>query len=160
MCKLARFLYAVVPAARFRARLIRKHFAACPRCSKTWGAEPPWAGLLRPPDWIPREASLWPAVERLLTERVAAAAAPPRPPLQRRLAEAAAAAGGVAAVAILALLLGGHRPTTAVGSSAVSGPPRVEVLSAEVEGLPARASIYQTKRASFIWFSRTPRKEG
>jgi hypothetical protein len=160
MCKLVRVLYALVRLDRLRACLIRKHFAVCPRGGRAGAEDAGWAGLVRPPDWVSREASLWPEVERLMDERARTAPGPAPAPLRRPLAELAAAAGGILAIAVLALLLGKRHPTEAVDASAVAGAPRVEVLSAEVEGRPARLSVYQTKRASFIWFFPTPRKEG
>jgi len=158
MCKLVRVLYVLLPLDRFRAYLIRKHFAECSRCGLAAAEAPGWAALLKPPDWISHEAGFWPEVERLMAERPSGDSAPRQAPLRRPLAGLAAAVGGVLAVAALVLLLGKRPPAAVV--AAVGSAPRVEVLSAEVEGRPARASIYQTKRASFIWFSRTPRKEG
>jgi hypothetical protein len=161
MCKIVRLLYALVPFKRFRAYLIRSHLAACRDCLPDVRETEGWAELLRPPDWISREAGYWPELERRMQGEprnnfVLKAATPFRP-----LAGLAVAAGGVLAVVILAVLFG-RRPIPDTDSSMTGrlGPPRVEVLSAEVQGRPGRSSVYQTKSASFIWFYLGPRKEG
>lgn len=148
MSKLIRLLYDLVPAARFRDYLIRTHFAAGREGLPGAGGEEDWAALVRPPDWISREAGYWPAIqERMRGEsRRGSGLAAPRP--NGRLA---VAAGGLLAAAVLALLFAirwvpGTAPTGMPDAS------RVEVLSAEVDGRPARSSIYQMKSASFIWF--------
>lgn len=155
MCKLIGILYAIIRWDRFRDFLIRKHLDACPRCGQAGAEASGWAGRVRPPDWVSREASLWPEVERMMAGRAADA---PRPvPHERPWPKLAVATGGVLAVAALALLLGRRLPEPDIAVPFLVQAPRIEILSAEIEGLPARASLYQTERASFIWFSRTPR---
>jgi hypothetical protein len=161
MCKLVRVLYALFRLKRFRAYLVRTHFETCPLCGRADAEEAGWAGLVRPPDWISREASLWPEVERRLRESDRGRTVPGPAAAMRPSLKLAVAAGGVLAVAVLAVLLGKHPPSgTGAGVAAALQAPRVEVLSAEVEGRPARSSVYQTKAGSFIWFSPMPRKEG
>ncbi len=168
MCRFITILYRLVALKAFRAFLVRRHMEACPRCS----AEPSegmaaggWADAVRPPDWIRAEACLWPEIERRLREAAAAgpakASTVPSVPVPRRpavrLVPAAAALAAVAVLGVLAWRVG-HRLPGAGPAAAVS--PRVEVLSAEVEGRKARPSIFQTKNASYIWFSRTPDEGG
>jgi hypothetical protein len=92
----------------------------------------------------------------MMAERAAAAPAPPRVLPRGPLAELAVAAGGVLAVAALALLLGRRAPDLSLTAAAARAP-RIEVLSAEIEGRPARATLYQTERASFVWLSERSR---
>jgi hypothetical protein len=157
MCKFVRVLYAVVRLDRFRDYLIRKHMAVCPRCRQDEAVVLEGVRSFRPPEWISREASLWPEVERMMAGR--GVPEPARPPVPRRrpFAELAVASGGVLAVTVLTLLLGRHPPGTDDITAIVARAPRIEILSAEIEGRPARATLYQTERASFIWFSETPR---
>ena len=157
MCELIRLLYAVIRLDRFRDFLIRKHLAVCPRCVQAWAEGAGLPGLVRPPDWISREASLWPEIERMMAERAATAPAPPLVLPRRPRASLAVAAGGVLAVAALAMLLGRRVPDAYRIPAAVAQAPRVEVLSAEIDGRTARATLYQTERASFIWFSERSR---
>lgn len=157
MCKLIGLLYAAVRWDRFRDFLIRKHMGACPRCGQAAVEGAGWAGLVRPPDWTSREASLWPEVERLMAGQAVAAPAPPAVPLRRPWPRLAVATGGILAVAALALLLDRSLPDRDAAAGLVVQAPRIEILSAEIEGRPARPTLYQTERASFIWFSRTPR---
>jgi hypothetical protein len=157
MCKLIRVLYAVVRSDRFRDYLIRKHMAVCPRCRQDEAAVLEGGLSLRPPEWIFREASLWPEVERMMAGRGAPGPARPQVPRRRPFAELAVASGGVLAVAVLTLLLGRRPPVTDDIAAVVARAPRIEILSAAIEGRPARATLYQTERASFIWFSETSR---
>lgn len=157
MCKLIGILYAIIRWDRFRDLLIRRHLGDCPRCGQAGVAASGWAGRVRPPDWVSREASLWPEVERLMAGRAAAETAPPPVLRQRPWLKLAVATGGTVAVAVLALLLGRRLPEPDIAAPLLVQAPRIEILSAEIEGLPARASLFQTERASFIWFSRTPR---
>jgi len=161
MCELVRVLYTLVRLKRFRAILIRMHLERCPRCGLAAPDLEGWGSLIRPPDWISREPSFWPAIQRRMRETVWGGSAPGPVEAERPFARLAAAAGGILAVAVLAVLLwlrppGGHVSPSAPALEA----PRIEVLSAEVQGRPTRASVYQTKTASFIWFYPTPRKEG
>jgi hypothetical protein len=160
MCRLIRLLYALVPITRFRALLVRSHLAACQACSPDSGERGRWDALVRPPGWISQEAGYWPDIRARMQAgpgearpRPAAAGVRPRSGL-------AVAAGGVLALAVLAVLVGrrpspGRPPATA----GLPGAPRIEILSAEVRGLPARTSVYQMKSASFIWFYPSDRKE-
>lgn len=157
MCELVKLLYAAIRLDRFRDFLIRKHLAVCPRCVQAWAEGAGLPGLVRPPDWISREASLWPRIEHMMAERAATAPAPPRVLPRRPFAELAVAAGGVLAVAALALLLGRGAPDGYLTTAAAVRAPRIEVLSAEIEGRPARATLYQTERASFVWLSERSR---
>jgi hypothetical protein len=93
----------------------------------------------------------------MMAERAATAPAPPRVLPWRPFAELAVAAGGVLAVAALALLLGRGAPDGYLTTAAAVRAPRIEVLSAEIEGRPARATLYQTERASFVWLSERSR---
>jgi hypothetical protein len=153
MDKLIRLLYLLVPIGRFRDRLIRTHFAAGRDGLPEAGGEEDWAAPVRPPDWISREAGYWPAIqERMRSEsRMGSGLRAARP--AGRPAGLAVAAGGLLAAAILAALFV-IRPVldTAWSPAGMPDTSRVEVLSAEVAGRPARSSIYQMKSASFIWF--------
>jgi len=161
MCELIRILYALVRLKRFRAHLVRTHFESCPRCGLAGRDADVWAGLVRPPDWISREASLWPEVERRMRQPVRSEFSTRTAPSVLPMARLAVAAGGILAAVVLAVLLWTpvRRGPFSAADAAVQAP-RVEVLSAEVEGRPARTSVYQTKGASFIWFYPAPRKEG
>jgi hypothetical protein len=157
MCELAKFLFALVPWKRLRAFLIRKHLGTCPACAAVPPAEEECAALVRPPDWVREEASLWPEIRKRLQE---GGAAPVRTRTSRRLHVPArrlvpAAAAGLAALALLTVLV---RQTGRQAAGA--GPFRVEVISAAVQGKEARPSIFQTKNASYIWFSQASDEGG
>lgn len=161
MCKLVRILYALVPLKRLRAYLIRSHLEVCRNCRPDIGETEGWAGLVQPPAWISREPGHWPQIERRMREQARVESARRSAPVRRPSAELAVAAGGVLAIAVLAVLLGKHPPRgTGTRDAAALRAPRVEILAAEIGGRPARSSVYQTKGASFIWFSPMPRKEG
>ena len=160
MCRTARFLYALIPLKRFRAHLIRSHFATCRACGPEAGRTQDWAALVRSPDWIIREAGYWPEIERRMRMTPTDGIAPQAVAPVRPLARFAAAAGGVLALVVLAVLFvrgpaAGPDPSAAGRLEA----PRVEVLSAEIEGRLARSSVYQMESASFIWFYPDLRKE-
>jgi len=157
MCELAKFLYALVPWKKFRAFLIRKHLGTCPACAAVPPTEEDCAALVRPPEWVREEASLWPEIRKRLRE---GGAAPVRTGTGRRLLVPArrlipAAAIGLSALALLIVLVrqAGHQVPGA-------GPSRVDVISAEIQGKEARPSIFQTKNASYIWFSQASDEGG
>jgi hypothetical protein len=140
---------------------------ACPRCSISPAAGPETEGLaeaVRPPDWIRAEGSLWPGIRKRMLESPAAGRVegrvPPAAPARRRsAARLVPAAAGLTAVAVLVVLAwraGRRVPVVTAGAEA----PRVEVLSAEAGGRKARATIFQTPNASFIWFSQKPDEGG
>lgn len=160
MCRTARFLYALIPVRRFRAYLIRSHFATCRSCGPEAGRTEDWAALVRSPDWIIREAGYWPEIERRMRATPTGGTAPQALAPVRPLAGFAAAAGGVLALAVLAVLfVGPPAPGPDPAAAGRLGAPRVEVLSAEIEGRLARSSVYQMESASFIWFYPGLRKE-
>ncbi len=164
MCKLVSLLYGLVRWKKFRAFLIRRHMEACPRCSAAPLAGPAsggWADAVRPPDWVREEGSLWPGIRKRMRENAvagpAAARTGPAAPARRRFhGRLLPAAAGLAAVAVFGVLVWRGNRRVPGGTAAGAGSPRVEILSAEVEGLKARPSVFQTKDASYIWFSRTP----
>jgi hypothetical protein len=169
MCRLIRFLYALVRWKKFRAFLIRKHMESCPLCSDAPPVGPGdrvWTNVIRPPDWIRAEGSMWPEIQKRMREGSAAASAraPSLPPViasrHHFLGSLIPAAAGLAAVAVLGVLAwrAAHRVPGA--AEAGIGRQRVEVLSAEVEGRKARPFIFQTKDTSYIWFSQTPDEGG
>jgi hypothetical protein len=169
MCRLISLLYGLVRWKTFRAFLVRRHMEACPRCAAAPPSGPApggWVDLVHPPDWVRYELSLWPEIERRMRESAAAGPAGARPlpvtPGRRgfpgRLVPVAAGLAVVALLGVLAWRAGHKYPggTEGATAGATAGSPRVEVLSAEVEGRKARPSVFQTKDASYIWFSRTP----
>lgn len=161
MCALARMLYALVRWKRFRASLIRVHFAGCPRCGMgTPGAER-WAGLVRPPEWVAREGSLWPEIERRMHRSVRPAPRRAPAPEPLLIIKLSAAAGGALALALLAVLVSKPAPRAPLAPSlAKLGQPRVEVLSVEIDDREGRSSVYQTDSASFVWLYPGPANGG
>lgn len=160
MCRFVRLLYGLVRWKRFRAFLVRKHMEACLVCSAMPPRGDDWAACVHPPAWVREEGSMWPDIQRRMRENVAEASARdkavPAAPARRRFpTRLVPAAAGLAAAAVLGIIVwrAGHR--TPGGAAPGAGSPRVEVLSAEVEGKEARTSIFQTENASYIWFSRT-----
>src|SRR5512135_3592030 len=74
MCRLIRILYRLVAWKAFRAFLVRRHMEACPRCSAEPSEGTPaggWAEVVRTPDWVRAEGSLWPEIERRMKEAAA-----------------------------------------------------------------------------------------
>jgi hypothetical protein len=167
MCKFVRFLFGMVRWKKFRAFLVRRHMGSCPLCSDAPPGEPGdgWADLIRPPDWIREEDSLWPEIQKRMRAGAAAGLAGGRllralPTARRPFAGwpvmiaaglAAAAAFGVLSWRVI------HRGSSA---GAGVGSERVEVLSAEVGGRKARSFIFQTKETTYIWYSQMPEEGG
>jgi hypothetical protein len=163
MCRLIRLLYRLLPWARFRDILIRRHLTVCPKCGPAAAVEKDWAGAFHPPDWVRQTGTLWTGIRNRMDAPAPSAESARR--LERRNRPPvrwAVAGAGMIGVAILALVLWLNRgsfvalaPETAVREGS-----RVTVLSAEVLGREAKSTVFQTKSASFIWFYGTPADGG
>ena len=160
MCTLFRILSRVAFIPKWKDALLRTHFERCPRCGAKYGLERiPLDAYLRP-GWIQRTPRLWPVIRRAIASggTTGRAAFRRRPSLRPGARWRAAAAGAVA------LLLAGigiarlafHRPPA--GPSAVSSPAgpapvfrRILVTSQTLHGKPAKAHLYQTSNATYVW---------
>jgi hypothetical protein len=160
MCRLAKFLYWVIPLNVWRAFLIEKHFALCPKCSAETGVvDRCVGGLFDRQGWIAEEASLWPSVRDRLASRKdrPAFARPPRPRTfasKNKAVWAAASAAFLLIAGLSVLLWVGRRGEPSAGlMSLAGGPHQIKVVSATFKGRKAQTFIYQTASSSFIWIS-------
>jgi hypothetical protein len=135
------------------AARIRKHMDGCAECRQFWRDETKLAELMH------RSAELSLRHYRGTTPAVPAGLADTNRAWFRRYAW-----GAAAAAAFLILGLGGYfllrsHGGGASGSTAASNggwietPPRIQVISVELQGKPAKPFIYQTPKASFIWIA-------
>ena len=122
------------------------------------------AELFRPP-WLQDEPSLWPRVQKKMD---APAAKGRKAPRERRIRSfsfsasawkwAAAAVGigsitlGLALVGLRSRILRPGAQSTPVLLSAGLGP-RIEILSSVLAGSPAKAFLFQTEGASYVWLA-------
>ncbi len=113
------------------------------------------------PAWIMDSPSLWPAIQRAMAEPDGERRAPvsgvfgPAQRVWRWAAAAIAIAAASVGLAVFGLRSRIDRPnpaTPSVLTTAAAGP-RVEILSSVLEGSPAKAYVFQTKEASFVWLA-------
>jgi hypothetical protein len=163
MCKIYKILYAVLPIKKWKDALIRRHFERCSSCVEEVERISKAAGALFRPDWIQDTANLWPQIRHKIafsekrTERVLPEIGRGRFRL-RKWGWAGASAAFLILGAIGFFILRHHdRSIPAPGLAPAQVPaaliPRVQVISAEIGGKPAKPYIYQTPAASFIWLA-------
>jgi hypothetical protein len=166
MCKICRLLYRAVPIRWFRSQLVSRHFASCRSCREEFAVEESLTELAHLSEWVTSEPSLWPEIkEKLAASRPSIGLSWKQtvfPPF--RIWRWAAAGAGLALLLLTIFLLlpskqRESRPTPPAQPSS-SRLSRIAVKHAEVRGKKARYLIYQTEKASFIWFDESKKTGG
>jgi len=163
MCKTYKILYAVLPIKKWKAALIRRHFERCPSCAEEVERINKAAGAFFRPDWIQDTTNLWPQIcYKIASSEKRAVRIPSEIGRGRFRLRKWGWAGASAAFLILGaigfFILRHHdrsipAPELAPPQVPVALIPRVQVISAEIGGKPAKPYIYQTPAASFIWLA-------
>jgi hypothetical protein len=167
MCKIYKFLYAAIPIRKWKSALIRRHFERCPRCAEEIIFKDHAVRVFFKPDWIRETPNLWPQIRlRIISREDQPQSFLPRISSSHfrargwRWAATAAAFLVVGTIGFFFLrqnddtLPGSESPLPIEPAAVVS---RVQLISAELGGMRAKAYIYQTPTASFIWIA--PSKE-
>lgn len=167
MCKIYKILYAAIPVKKWKSALIRRHFERCPRCAEEIIFKDHVVRAFFKPDWIQETPNFWPQIRtRIIShENQPETFRPGISPWQLRarrwsLAAAAAAFLIIGAIGFFLLRQPDHKisgPESSLPKDLIAAVPRVQVISAELGGKRAKAYIYQTPTASFIWIA--PSKE-
>jgi len=167
MCKIYKILYAAIPLRKWKSALIRRHFERCPRCAEEIFIKEHDVRAIFKPDWIREASDLWPHVRpKIISHEVQFQRfRPGLSPSRLRLPKGALAAA-ISAFFILGtigfflLMPHGHKlpgPESSLSKTPAVAVPRVQVISVELKGKRAKAYIYQTPTATFIWIA--PSKE-
>jgi hypothetical protein len=167
MCKIYKFLYAAIPIRKWESALIRRHFERCPRCAEEIIFKDHAASAIFEPDWIRETPNLWPQIR---TKIISFESRPEtfRPEISPRQLRARGWRWAATAAAFLIVGTTGffilrqysHKTPGSESSlpkDLIAAAPRVQVISADLGGKRAKAYIYQTPTASFIWIA--PSKE-
>ena len=167
MCKIYKFLYAAIPIRKWKSALIRRHFERCPYCAEEIIIKDHVVRAFFKPDWIRETPNLWPQIRPKIISRenrpkTFRPGISPWQLLARRwsLAAAAAAFLFLGAIGFFILRRNDHKisgPESSLPKDLIAAVSRVQVISAELRGMRAKAYIYQTRTASFIWIA--PSKE-
>lgn len=167
MCKIYKILYAAIPIKKWKDFLIRRHFERCPDCAAAIDLKSDDVRGFFKPDWLQETSSVWPPLRgRILSgEGEPGNIRPTILPVRFRLPRWAFAAVIAAffVLGTLGLLLLRTRgpkvlgPESSLPIKPAVGAPRVQVISVELQGKPAKTYIYQTPTATFIWIA--PSKE-
>lgn len=167
MCKIYKFLYAAIPIRKWKSALIRRHFERCPRCAEEIIFKDHAASAIFEPDWIRETPNLWPQIRpKIISHEVQFQRFRPGITASQlrargwRWAVTAAAFLIVGAIGFFILRQNDGKisgPDSSLPKDLIAAAPRVQVISADLGGKRAKAYIYQTPTASFIWIA--PSKE-
>lgn len=167
MCKIYKILYMVIPIKKWKSAIIRRHFERCPTCAEEIDLQGKTGNAFFKPDWIHETPNLWPQIRpKIISDESRPDTFRPGISLgqlrARRWSLAAAAAAFLFLGAIGFFLLRPHDrkilgPESLLPKEPAAVIPRIQVISAELGGMRAKAYIYQTPMASFIWIA--PSKE-
>jgi hypothetical protein len=163
MCKIYKILYAAIPLKKWKSALIRRHFERCPRCAEEFNYKDHVVRAFFKPEWIQGASSVWPQVRAQIIlrknepEALRPAISPPRLRLPiRALAAAISAFFILGTIGFFLLRPHGRKlsgPESSLSTKPAAAVPRVQVISVELGGKRAKAYIYQTPTASFIWIA-------
>jgi len=167
MCKKYKILYAAIPIRKWKSAIIRRHFERCQRCAEEFNYKDHVVRAFFKPEWIQGASSVWPQVRAQIivreneSETLHPAIFRPRFRLPIRALAGAASAFFILGTIGFFLLRPHSRKLSGPESSLSTKPavviPRVQVISVELGGKRARAYVYQTPMATFIWIA--PSKE-
>jgi hypothetical protein len=167
MCKIYKILYAAIPVRKWKSALIRRHFDRCPRCAEEIFIKEHAVHAIFKPDWIQGASDQWPQIRpRIFShevqfQRFRPAISPSRVQARRwSLAAATAAFLILGTIGFFILQQYSHKtpgPESNSSREPAAFVSRVRVISTELGGKRAKAYIYQTPTATFIWI--TPAKE-
>jgi hypothetical protein len=167
MCKIYKILYAAIPVRKWKSALIRRHFERCPRCAEEIDIKEHPVHAIFKPGWIQEASSVWPRVRGQINlrenepETLRPAISPPRHRLPiRALAAAISAFFILGTIGFFLLRPHGRKlsgPESSLPETPAADIPRVQVISVELGGKRAKAYVYQTPTATFIWIA--PSKE-
>lgn len=143
MCRLFRWLFAVLPLPALRARLIARHLESCPACASRLAEDEALRRLLPPPAWLAEAPDLWPGIAAGI--RRLEAGSPRRPAAFPRLRWAVV--GTLAAMLLLPLLYMLRRPAPRVVHTR---PASFALLSATIDGQPATPYVFQAPDSDLV----------
>jgi len=163
MCKVYKILYAILPLKKWRSVLIRGHFERCPSCSAEMDGLNKGAGVFFRPGWIQETRNLWPRVRRGIFsfENRPEEFCPDIHAARFRVKKwrLAAAFSALFVLGVIGFFFLGHHERNVLAPELVplqapaAMAPRIQVISVELKGKRAKAYIYQTPTASFIWIA-------
>lgn len=151
MCRLYRWLYAVVPITFLRAWLIRGHLGVCPHCCLRLADTELLESRLPLPRWTTAVPDLWPAIAAAMARaRMEAVAGQSRPP--RILSWRWATVPVMVAMLVLPLWRMLHRdPASAVvEKTAAKRTAPFTLLSASIDGKPATPYVVQEPGSDLV----------
>ncbi len=157
MCLFFKFLFWLFPFRGFRALVLRIHIDRCSRCQKEYEIEDLTKDILTVPDWIEKEPSLWPQVNRKMVTLGDEKTKKRKKPYSKTTWYWAAATLFIAA-AVLLIVWNYQSEINRIPFEEVAVTqefPQVTIKHAEVNGKKATSYVYQTQKISFIWFSET-----
>jgi len=161
MCKLTVFLIKLCPVRPLRERWLDRHFSLCPHCGELWEPESSLSEYYRQcRKWAESRENLWPAVRRTIADQTTAAAPVTPKEIPRktpgRIWRLAAAGAALILAAVLTISInrnpieGGLKEDRE--DAAAHESPRIQVIYGSVKGEKAEPYVYQTQKASFVWF--------
>jgi len=163
MCKIYKILYAVIPIKKWKSALIRRHFERCPRCAEEIIFKDHVVRAFFKPDWIQEASDQWPQIRpRIISHEVQFQRFRPgitASQLRARRWKWVATAAAfliVGTTGFFILRQYSHKtpgPESSLPKELSVAVPRVQMISAELGGKRAKAYIYQTPTASFIWIA-------
>ncbi len=163
MCKIYKILYAAIPLRKWKCGLIRRHFERCPHCAEEFTFRDHVVRDFLKPEWIPEASSLWPQVRaEIISRQIEPETLCPtvsRPRFRRPMRALAAAISAFFILGTIGFfLLRQHgrqlpAPESPVSTKPSVSLPRVQVISVELGGKRAKAYVYQTPTATFIWIA-------
>jgi predicted anti-sigma-YlaC factor YlaD len=163
VCKIYKILYAAIPLKKWKSAIIQRHFERCPSCAGEIDLENDVVRTFFKPDWIQEPSVVWPQVHAQILsqenepEKIRSRIFPLRLRLPRwALAAAASVFFILGTIGYFLWTTHGHKivgPESSLPKKPTVAMPRVRVISVELEGKRAKAYIYQTPTATFIWIA-------
>lgn len=156
MCKIFRFMYIAIPHRDFRSYLIKRHFAGCIRCQRAWEPDSEREKPLAMPEWIHRESSLWPEIQKKIKQARRETVLSRNNEGSTRFLRWQLALTGVGLFILTALIFmflrdgaiqSGRKDFLSFKN------PQIKIVRAEIQGKKAKPFIYKTGELIFIWFA-------
>lgn len=156
-CKLAEFLYDLIPLAGMRSILLRLHMEGCPRCERTLVNRDQARALFVGPKILDSDGTVWRKIRARRVEEERAGERR-RGPRGRRLGwEWASGIAGALFLAVASFWLLRSVGTNGTGYDPILSVDRFEIESISVGGAPAQAYVYQPGNTDMIlvWAEKT-----